>query len=80
MKLNISTKEDVKKKLKSKISLETEENMVYSCLDLYPKNVNQVNDGNENGDSQLINQHIIFRNAGIYKRKYQKLLCEKQLG
>lgn len=65
--LRISTKEDVKKKLKSKISLETEENMVYSCLDLYPKNVNQLMIETKMEIPQLINQLVSLEMQGYIK-------------
>lgn len=69
--LRISTKEDVKKKLKSKISLETEENMVYSCLDLYPKNVNQLMIETKMEIPQLINQLVSLEMQG-YIREISK--------
>ncbi|WP_461815783.1 DNA-processing protein DprA [Faecalimonas sp.] len=69
--LRISTKEDVKKKLKSKISLETEENMVYSCLDLYPKNVNQLTIETKMEIPQLINQLVSLEMQG-YIREISK--------
>ncbi|GAB5615139.1 DNA-processing protein DprA [Faecalimonas hominis] len=69
--LRISTKEDVKKKLKSKISLETEENMVYSCLDLYPKNVNQLMMETKMEIPQLINQLVSLEMQG-YIREISK--------
>ena len=69
--LRISTKEDVKKKLKSKISLETEENMVYSCLDLYPKNVNQLMIETKMEIPQLVNQLVSLEMQG-YIREISK--------
>lgn len=65
--LRISTKEEVKKKLKSKISLEREENMVYSCLDLYPKNVNQLMIETKMEIPQLINQLVSLEMQGYIK-------------
>lgn len=62
--LCISGSEDMKKKLKNKIKLESRENMVYSCLGLYPKNVNQLMEETKMQISDLMNQLISLQVKG----------------
>jgi DNA processing protein len=42
--LSFVCEEKVKKLTENKIALESPENLVYSCLDLYPKNLNELAD------------------------------------
>ncbi len=62
--LHISGDECVKNKLKNKIMLESQENMVYSCLGLYPKNVNQIMEETDMQISELMNQLISLQLKG----------------
>lgn len=62
--LCVSGGEGVKKRLKSKIMLESQENMVYSCLGLYPKNVNQLMEETKMQISDLMNQLISLQLKG----------------
>lgn len=62
--LRIFGEEDVKKKLKNKIMLESQENMVYSCLGLYPKNINQLVEETQMQISELVNQLISLQLKG----------------
>ena len=62
--LHIFGEEDVKKKLKNKIMLESRENMVYSCLGLYPKNINQLVEETKMQISELVNQLISLQVKG----------------
>lgn len=65
--LQISGRECVKNKLKNKIMLESQEDMVYSCLGLYPKNVNQIMEETNMQISELMNQLISLQMKGYVK-------------
>lgn len=69
--LQISGRESLKKKLKNKIMLETNENMVYSCLDFYPKNLNQLAGETKLEISELVNQLVSLELKG-YIREISK--------
>lgn len=69
--LQIAGRESVKKKLKSKIKLETGENMVYSCLDFYPKSLNQLMGETKLEISDLLNQLVSLQVQG-YVREISK--------
>lgn len=69
--LRISAGESVKKKLKNKIKLETKENIVYSCLGLFPKNLNQLAQETKLEVSELISQLVSLELQG-YIREISK--------
>lgn len=69
--LKISGRESVKKKLKNQIMLETEENIVYSCLGLFPKDLHQLTAETGMGVSALMNQLVSLELRG-YIREISK--------
>ena len=75
--LRILGKENMKKKLKNQIKLESTENIVYSCLGLYPKNVNQLIEETKMEISKLMNSLITLELQGyieeISKNYYVKV-------
>ena len=65
--LRILGKQNVKKKLKNQIKLESAENIVYSCLGLYPKNVNQLIEETNMELSKLMNSLVSLEIQGYIK-------------
>ncbi|MFV0363973.1 MAG: DNA-processing protein DprA [Suipraeoptans sp.] len=74
--LKINTKKSIKKQVEKKIMLETVENIVYSCLDFYPKNFEQISLEVNMGVSELMNELISLELKGyieeISKNYYVK--------
>ncbi len=62
--LCVSGMKSMENERKNEIMLESQENMVYSCLGLYPKNVNQIMEETNMQISELMNQLISLQLKG----------------